>query len=273
MNGTGFLRIFLPVIYIFLFFSSALGFSEIGKFNDNFSYRHLKIKGPYLSGEVTNISSVVQKNVTIGIDGFDFMNRQLWTTTVYVGVLSPNKSMSINEYIGSQKERTAKLKFKVTGDEPLPSEGRSSAPEKRRPSFVGIHAPAQTSGNGYLLQISGVGPQMSDFFTLCRGVNKFSYKYSGKSNYIITLYRESGEYKELVANDVGQIMGSKGVNIETEGRFYVNVNTDSQDEWSIKIERPCFRDEKDAVNYEKTLNEKYKMWTDKDGVVHIEECR
>lgn len=260
----------------FNFASEALGFSEIGKFNDNFSYRYLKQENSYLSGEITNISSYLQRDVTIDVDGFDFLNRQLWSTTIHIDLLSPNCSTKFNNYIGQYDKRTAELKFKVSGDTSGPNEERNNL--------------AHTSAYGCFVEISGVGPQMSDFFVLRKGVNKFTYEYDGKHYFGVKLYRDSGNYKDLVASEIGGIKGSKGVSINDKGQYYLNVEADKDGKWFIKVELPLksmVGSEEENIFYmpqskikekkipcpEKTVNDKFKIWTDEKGVIHIEENR
>lgn len=268
----------LPFFVLALLFccSDAHGLSEIGKVNENFSYRYLKHEGANLKGEIINISPFVQKNVSIEIDGYDFMENKLWTTMVRINYLNPNQSIKIDKFVGQYGKRTANLKFKVSGD-------TSGATDKRK-------SLAHTSAWGCTVEITGTGSQMSDFFILREGVNKFNYEYDGKSNFVVILYKASGALEELVANEIGGVKGSKGVNIGDERKYYINVEADKGGKWFIKVDLPlktsAEQEEKEIIymprskvkekkppSHEKILKDKYKIWTDEEGVVHVEEAR
>jgi len=247
---------------LLLCYSDAHGLSEIGKVNENFSYRYLKHEGTNLKGEIINISPFVQKNVSIEIDGYDFMENKLWSTTVHINHLNPNQSIKYDKYVGQYEKRTASLKFKVRGD-------TSGATDKRK-------SLAHTSAWGCNVEISGTGPQMSDFFTLREGVNKFNYEYEGTGYFSVKLYKSSGDYEGLVASEIDKIKGSKGINVGDERKYYINVDADKEGKWFIKVDLPLktsAEQEKKEIHYipqpsktvrktptpEKVLKEKYKI--------------
>jgi hypothetical protein len=90
---------------------------------------------------------------------------------------------------------------------------------------------------------SGTGDKVSEKFQLQAGVTIFHMTHSGSSNFAVTLYNDTGNYEELLANEIGaydgaQMVGVKDGNIiGTEpGQHYLQIEADGA--WTIVIEQP-----------------------------------
>jgi len=90
---------------------------------------------------------------------------------------------------------------------------------------------------------SGTGDKVSEKFLLQAGVTIFHMTHSGSSNFIVTLYNDTGNYEELLANEIGAYDGAQMVGVKvgnfvgTEpGNHYLQIEADGA--WTIVIEQP-----------------------------------
>jgi hypothetical protein len=90
---------------------------------------------------------------------------------------------------------------------------------------------------------SGTGDKISEKFLLQSGVTIFHMTHSGSSNFIVTLYNDTGNYEDLLANEIGTYDGAALVGVKTgniigtePGQHYLQIEADGA--WSIVIEQP-----------------------------------
>jgi len=87
-----------------------------------------------------------------------------------------------------------------------------------------------------LIELSGVGQQASQKFTLEKGLSIFKMNHSGTSHFSMTLMDSNGQYIELLTNEVGSFDGSNAVGIAKEGEYILDVSADGN--WAVEIEQP-----------------------------------
>jgi hypothetical protein len=83
---------------------------------------------------------------------------------------------------------------------------------------------------------SGRGDTATSFFTLEKGISKFTMTHSGSSNFIIWLYNQNGERVELLVNEIGSFNGSHALGIEATTNYMLNITADGP--WTVTIEQP-----------------------------------
>lgn len=86
------------------------------------------------------------------------------------------------------------------------------------------------------IQLSGIGQQATEKFSLESGLAIFRMTHSGQSNFAITLLDSNGEIVELLVNEIGSFDGAKAVGIRTKGEYLLDISADGK--WSVKIEQP-----------------------------------
>ncbi|MFA6000491.1 MAG: hypothetical protein WC828_00025 [Thermoleophilia bacterium] len=88
-------------------------------------------------------------------------------------------------------------------------------------------------GTNNLGNFSGKGNQMTQKFHLSPGLYRFSYKYGGKHNFIISLEDSSGITVDSIVNIVGAVDSSKAIRIKQEGDYLLDV--EAWDAWTITV--------------------------------------
>lgn len=83
------------------------------------------------------------------------------------------------------------------------------------------------------ITLSGSGQQATSKFHLQKGLSTFKLTYTGGSNFSVWLLDSSGNNIELLANDIGTFDGSKAVQIDTDGDYLLNVESEGQ--WTVGI--------------------------------------
>lgn len=90
---------------------------------------------------------------------------------------------------------------------------------------------------------SGTGDKVTDKFTLQAGVTIFYMKHSGSSNFAVKLYNDTGEYVELLANEIGIYDGATMIGVKSDnivgaqpGKHYLDIDADGA--WNITIGQP-----------------------------------
>ncbi|MCK4222094.1 MAG: PKD domain-containing protein, partial [Dehalococcoidia bacterium] len=83
---------------------------------------------------------------------------------------------------------------------------------------------------------SGVGKQVSPFFTLASGLATFHMEHTGSSNFIILLLDNQGQWVELLVNEIGSFSGGKAVGIDTPGIHLLDIQADG--DWAISVDQP-----------------------------------
>lgn len=86
------------------------------------------------------------------------------------------------------------------------------------------------------MTISGNGQQASSYFELEKGLSIFKIDSGGSGHFSIVLYSESGEYIDLLVNEIGSFDGSKLVSIDESGKYLLDVSADGS--WEAYITQP-----------------------------------
>lgn len=82
-------------------------------------------------------------------------------------------------------------------------------------------------------RLSGAGPRASRFLRFDSGVVRFAMTHNGEGNFAIELYDATGDYVDLLVNEVGPFDGSKVVTIDQAGLFILNITAGGR--WTIAI--------------------------------------
>lgn len=70
--------------------------------------------------------------------------------------------------------------------------------------------------------------------SLNKGVAIFTMNHSGSGNFSVIIKSSSGEYLDLLANDIGSYSGQKTFTVEQDGSYLVEVTASGK--WQIDIE-------------------------------------
>ena len=95
-----------------------------------------------------------------------------------------------------------------------------------------------------LIELSGMGQQASQKFTLENGLSIFNMAHDGTSNFSIVLMNSDGQRIELLVNEIGKFNGAKAIGIVERGEYVLDVSASGK--WTVKIEqlRPTIADAK-----------------------------
>lgn len=95
-----------------------------------------------------------------------------------------------------------------------------------------------------LIELSGMGQQASQKFTLENGLSIFNMAHDGTSNFSIILMNSDGQRIELLVNEIGKFNGAKAIGIVERGEYVLDVSASGK--WTVKIEqlRPTVADAK-----------------------------
>lgn len=83
---------------------------------------------------------------------------------------------------------------------------------------------------------SGGGTSASGLFKLSKSAYKFSWKNTGSSNFIVVLLDHSGNWVDLIANEIGSSSGSALVQVPASGLYMLDVEADGP--WSVECASP-----------------------------------
>jgi hypothetical protein len=86
------------------------------------------------------------------------------------------------------------------------------------------------------ITVSGNGQQASEYFELEEGISIFKLDSNGNGHFSMVLYSESGDYIELLVNEIGSFDGSKLVSVEESGKYLLDVSADGN--WQAYITQP-----------------------------------
>ena len=262
------------VILIILFSSFCLegyclAFFSSGKIDSRFSYTDLKVRGSYLEGKIINHTEHLKEDVLIRFYAYNVFKKCIWRVSVSISVIGASSSKTFSTYISSDTGNPHNFRVKVIRPK------RTRRPKK---SSVKVSAESTVSSSGGIhlrvrgseIKIWGEGQQVSETFTLDKGLSVFEFEHRGDGHFSIWLMDEEGK-EDLIANDVGRFSGSKGVIVEKKGLYFVNVKADLDAKWSIIIERSdksqrskTKRDEKSGPN-----QKKIRAWKDENGMWHF----
>ena len=81
------------------------------------------------------------------------------------------------------------------------------------------------------VKYTGNGEMVTDFLRL-EGLTTFNMKHSGSRNFIVILRDDKGNWKELLANEIGSYTGNKAVGVE-KGTYIIGIRADGN--WEIEI--------------------------------------
>ena len=84
-------------------------------------------------------------------------------------------------------------------------------------------------------QLTGTGTQ-APTLELQQGLALFRFRYSGASNYIVTLLDKDAKPVDLLVNVVGTYDGTKAIRIPTNGSYTFNVQ--SSGAWMVDVLQP-----------------------------------
>jgi PKD repeat protein len=82
---------------------------------------------------------------------------------------------------------------------------------------------------------SGSGQQVTALFRLTAGLAIFRMTHTGNSNFIIVLEDDTGDWVELLVNEIGSFNGATSVHIEDTGWFMLDISADGA--WTVTIEQ------------------------------------
>lgn len=83
------------------------------------------------------------------------------------------------------------------------------------------------------ISLSGDGQQATNKFHLQKGLSSFKLAYNGSDYFGVWLLDSAGNRVELLASHSGTFDGSKAVQIDTDGDYLLNVESEGQ--WTVDI--------------------------------------
>jgi hypothetical protein len=104
------------------------------------------------------------------------------------------------------------------------------------PWTMDITQPKPETAQSVPVSFSGMGPQVSQFFTLNPGLATFKTKHNGENNFIIWLLDSKGNKIDLLVNETGKFDGSKATDIKDGGIYCLDIDAvDADGNWKIYI--------------------------------------
>jgi len=85
-----------------------------------------------------------------------------------------------------------------------------------------------------ITSFSGKTQEVTQLFSLSKGLKTFKMKHSGDGNFAPILLDKDGNRIELLANEIGVFDGSKAVGIASSGIYVLDVSADGN--WELVIE-------------------------------------
>lgn len=77
-----------------------------------------------------------------------------------------------------------------------------------------IEQPRPTSGEILPFNLTGKGCGITPFFVLDEGLTTFEMTHDGDSNFALTLFSASGEYVDLIVNEIGSYSGKQAIGVK-----------------------------------------------------------
>jgi len=103
-----------------------------------------------------------------------------------------------------------------------------------------IEQPRPTSGEILPINLKGKGCDVSPFFVLDEGLTTFDMNHDGDSNFAIILFSASGEYVDLIVNEIGSYSGKQAIGVKQNniigaepGIHILSVTADGN--WTLSI--------------------------------------
>ncbi|NOU78415.1 hypothetical protein GC101_05925 [Paenibacillus sp. LMG 31459] len=94
-------------------------------------------------------------------------------------------------------------------------------------------APEPVAAPDDIIHLKGKSDQATDFFNLMSGIAIVEATDAGDSNFVIYLYDETGNSKEMLVNEIGPYKGKSLVVIPEDGKYMLNVESDGS--WKADI--------------------------------------
>lgn len=89
-----------------------------------------------------------------------------------------------------------------------------------------------------IIEKSGTSNTATEIFYLQKGLARITLTYTDmskySSNFIVKLLDENGQYKDLLANEIGSYTGTKAIRIEQSGMYLLDITAEGK--WNVKIE-------------------------------------
>lgn len=83
---------------------------------------------------------------------------------------------------------------------------------------------------------SGTGQQASAFFTMEAGTRIFTITHTGDGHFSVVLRGKSGDYLDVLANEIGNYSGSTAYPNSVENIFIFEIDADQTATWTIGIQ-------------------------------------
>lgn len=104
---------------------------------------------------------------------------------------------------------------------------------------VKVEQPRPTTASSVPQNFIGKGQQISEFFSIGKGLATFKMAHQGSHNFSIWLLNDKGQRVELLVNEIGAFDGSKAVGISKGGIFILDIAADG--DWTISAEGNSFQ--------------------------------
>jgi hypothetical protein len=99
---------------------------------------------------------------------------------------------------------------------------------------VTIREPRPASGSAPPLTAMGSGDAVVGPLQLSAGLARFTLDHTGPSNFIVWLWRSTGQREALLANEIGNAHAETAENIPASGLYYLDVQAGGS--WTISIQ-------------------------------------
>jgi hypothetical protein len=100
-------------------------------------------------------------------------------------------------------------------------------------SLVSLVTAASDNAQSAPVSFSGMGKQVSPFFTLKPGLTIFKMTHDGERNFIVHLLDSKGNVVEYLVNEIGKFNGSKAMGTQEGGTYILDIDADG--DWKIDI--------------------------------------
>lgn len=98
---------------------------------------------------------------------------------------------------------------------------------------VKIEQPSPFSAPSVPQNFTGKGQQVSEMFSLGKGLATFKMTHDGSENFIVWLLDQEGRNIELLVNEIGAFDGSKATGIKNGGIYLLDIAADGN--WTINV--------------------------------------
>lgn len=113
---------------------------------------------------------------------------------------------------------------------------------------VRIEQPRPSTAPSIPKSFAGKGQQVSELFSIGKGLTTFKMIHDGSSNFAILLLDNKGQTIELLVNEIGAFNGSKAVGIKKGGIYLLDISADGN--WTIDVEGEKFIPSKETSEKE-----------------------